>query len=305
MATLARSIAEVKAEKADAVVVMGHMGWRFQDDYANPVRELLTKVDGVDIFLAGHSHQDQPYFMVKDVICSQASYYGIHCGRVDLTFDLDSRKLLDRKAFTVRMDSRFELDPLVMEVAKADLDVADEQMQRKVWEAKEKITGSGRGSQLWAIMCTAFAESLKKHQQPVDGIFHGTFNTGDEDPGVKTVGDVWRWLPYENELTVADLSGADLIEIMKESRSFKKSDRELWPFKLDMDKDGKVNSFTLADKPVEMTKKYCIGMNSYDAQSGGKDLNKLADLVSRQDARRVDTGLPTREALIDYLLSLS
>ena len=111
LAVLARSVAEVRGERVDAVVVMGHMGWRFNDDYANPVRTLLKDVKDVDIYLAGHSHQNQPSWMMHGVLCSQASYHGIHCGRIDLTFDLDTRKLVDRKAFTLLMDDRFALDP--------------------------------------------------------------------------------------------------------------------------------------------------------------------------------------------------
>ena len=98
--SLRRSIAGARASKADAIVVMGHMGWRNADDFANPVREILKANDGVDVFLAGHTHQDQPSWELGSVLCSQAAYHGIHCGRTDLTFDLESRKLVGRRAIT-------------------------------------------------------------------------------------------------------------------------------------------------------------------------------------------------------------
>ena len=53
-ATLAAAVREVRAEKVDAVVVTGHMGWRFDDDYANPLRTILRDAKGVDVYLAGH-----------------------------------------------------------------------------------------------------------------------------------------------------------------------------------------------------------------------------------------------------------
>ena len=143
--SLKRSIAEARAAKADAIVVMGHMGWRNDDDFANPVREILKANEGVDVFLAGHTHQDKPSWELGGVLCSQASYYGINCGRVDLTFDLESRKLVQRRAFTLLMDKRFDLDPVVMELAQPDLKKADEQMARKLGVATRVIAGNGRG----------------------------------------------------------------------------------------------------------------------------------------------------------------
>ena len=69
----------------------------------------------MDVFLAGHPHQDKPSWEFGSVLCTQASCYRIHCGRVDLTFDRDTRKLVQRRAFTVLMDQRYDLDPSVME----------------------------------------------------------------------------------------------------------------------------------------------------------------------------------------------
>ena len=77
LASLKCSIAEARSAKADAIVVMGHMGWRTEDDFANPVREILKQAAGADILLAGHTHQDQPSWQSGGVLCSQAGYHGI------------------------------------------------------------------------------------------------------------------------------------------------------------------------------------------------------------------------------------
>ena len=194
--TLVRAVAEVRGEKVDAVVVTGHMGWRFNDDYANPVRTVLRDLKGVDIYLAGHSHQNQPSWMLHDVLCSQASYFGIHCGRIDLTFDLATRKLVDRKAFTLLMDDRFPLDPLVMQLARPDLAASDAELAREVATVTNRISGKGRNSGVAKLICECSAEQLAKHGTRVDGVFHGTFGSGDLEPGKLTVGDCWKIIPY-------------------------------------------------------------------------------------------------------------
>ena len=300
--TLAASLREVRAEKPDAIVVLGHMGWRFQDDYANPVRELLRDAEGVDIYLAGHSHQNQPAWTLHDVLCSQASYHGIHCGRIDLTFDIDSRRLVERRAFTVLMDDRFALDPAVMERARPDLARADEQLARHVATVKHRVDGQGRGSGLARLLCETFAAVLRRHQMPVEGVFHGTFASGDLAPGELTVADCWKIIPYENMLATAHVKARDLLTIVAEDAGDKKSDRTLWPFEVTRDGDGRPSAIRHEGRVIDPDRRLTLAFNSYDAQSGGKRLLKLRAILQEPEAHLRTTSLDTRRALIDGLL---
>jgi 5'-nucleotidase / UDP-sugar diphosphatase len=301
-AALAASVKEARGEGAEAVVVTGHMGWRFQDDYANPVRELLQEREGVDIYLAGHSHQNQPAWMQGDVLCSQASYYGIHCGRVDLTFDTASRKLVERRVFTVLMDDRFEADPLVMQVAEPAMAASDAEQARTVCRVAAAVKGGKRGSPLISLLCQAFAQVLAKQKTPVDGIFHGSFGTKEIPAGELTVADCWKIIPYENLLVTAELTGRQLVEVVREDKKDRSSDRTLWPFELTLDRGGTPTRFTLAGAPVDPDRRYTIAFNSYDGQSGGRRLMTFRELVASPEAKRSTTSIGTREALIDYCL---
>ena len=300
--TLRETVAAVRAEKVDAVVVMGHMGWRFNDDYANPVRSMLKEVDGVDIYLAGHSHQNQPAWMMHGVLCSQASYYGIHCGRIDLTFDVDSRKLVDRRAFTLLMDDRFALDPAVMELAGPGIEAADVRLAREVATVSRVIPGKGRGSEVVALLCECFSDALRKQGRPVDGVFHGTFESGDLQPGKITVADCWKIIPYENMLVTANVSAAELVTIVAEDAKQKQSDRTLWPFEVVAGDDGKPARLRLAGADVPPDRRFTIGFNGYDAQSGGRRLMQTREILAAPAAKRWTSAIDSRSALIDGLL---
>jgi 2',3'-cyclic-nucleotide 2'-phosphodiesterase (5'-nucleotidase family) len=301
-ATLRAALAELAAEKPDTIVVMGHMGWRFNDDYANPVREVLADVPGVSVYLAGHSHQNQPSWLMQGVVCSQASYFGIHCGRVDLSFDLESRKLIDRRAFTLLMDDRFALDPAVMEAARGDLDAAEADLARDVATVQAPVGGKGRASPLVRLFCEAFVEALTKRGTPVDGVFHGTFNTGDLPAGKLTVADCWRLIPYENLLVTAEVSGGELLEILTEDAGVRGSDRTLWPFDVVTDDAGKPARILRDGQEVPRDRRLTIAFNSYDGQSGGRRLMRMRDILAAPGARRQTTPVDTRGALIDHLL---
>jgi 2',3'-cyclic-nucleotide 2'-phosphodiesterase (5'-nucleotidase family) len=300
--TLAKAVAEVRAEKVDAIVVAGHMGWRFNDDYANPVRALLKEVPGVDVYLAGHSHQNQPSWMMHDVLCSQASYHGIHCGRVDLTFDETTRKLVDKRAFTLLMDDRFPLDPVVMQAAQPDLAASDKELAREVATVKAVIPGKGRGSELAKLLCSCFAGELKRRGATVDGVFHGTFGTGDLQPGKLTVGDCWKIIPYENMLATAEVTTAELAAIIAEDWKVRDSDRTLWPFDVTVEPGGTVTRIRLDGKELPPDRRVTIAFNSYDAQSGGRRLMKMREILEAPAAKRTTTAIDTRGALINGLL---
>ena len=299
---LGRAVAEVRAEQVDAIVVMGHMGWRFNDDYANPVRSLLKDAKDVDIYLAGHSHQNQPAWMLHGVLCSQASYYGIHCGRVDLTFDLDTRKLVDKKVFTVLMDDRFAADPLVLELARGDLEASRADLAREVATVTREIDGQGRGSGVVQLLCALFAAALKKQGTTVDGVFHGSFNTGPLKPGKLTVADCWRLIPYENRLVTAEVTPADLLAIVAEDAKVKDSDRTLWPLEVRRDADGSPSGIMRDGREVPADRRLTIAFNSYDAQSGGRRLMRTREILAAPAARRTTSPIDARSALIDGLL---
>lgn len=300
---LRAAVDAARADRADAVVVIGHMGWRFADDYANPVRTVLRDMDDVDVYLAGHSHQNKPAWMQHGVLCSQASYYGIHCGRVDLTFDLDSRKLVDRRVFTLLMDDRFAADPLVLQLTDPDLAAADAELARTVATVTREIGGTGRNSRLAQLLCESFAAVLARNGMPVDGVFHGTFATGAVPPGPLTVGDCWRIIPYENMLVVGELSAAEVAAVVAEDAADKKSDRTLWPFEVVFDAAGAVTRIARGGKVLAADDRVTLAFNSYDSQSGGRRLEKLRDMLAAPEARRRLTTIDTRTALIESLLT--
>jgi 2',3'-cyclic-nucleotide 2'-phosphodiesterase/3'-nucleotidase len=301
--SLKQSLAEARSAKADAVVVMGHMGWRDDDDFANPIRAILKENANVDVFLAGHTHKDKPAWEINSVLCSQASYHGIHCGRVDLTFDVHSRKIVNRHAYTVLMDKRFDLDPVVIEVAQPDLKKSEEQLARTLGVVTQQISGSGRGNRLSQLFCEFFSESLERNHTPVDGIFHGTFNTGNLEPGEIKVADCWKMLPYENLLAIIEVSANDLLDIVMEDAAELRSDRLLWPFELILGQDGQPIRLIHKGKPVAGDQRFRIGFNSYDLQSGGQRLMRLREIGADPSAKQMTTRIDTRSALIDGILN--
>jgi 5'-nucleotidase / UDP-sugar diphosphatase len=300
-AALAKSITEAKSAKADAIVVLGHYGHRKEDDFANPLRETIKRAPGADVFIGGHTHVHIPSLEIEGTLFTQADYHGIRCGKVDLTFDVNSRKLIAKTAVTEFMDKRFELDPGVINLSQPDLKKADEQLARVLTTLKQPIPGKRRDSPLAHLLCESISQALARNSTPADAVFHGTFGTPEIAAGEFTVADAWKILPYENTLVTASLLPAQLLEILAEDRKTP-SDRSLWPFEVVWEKRTPVRILKdgtdlPADKPLT------IAFNSYDSQSGGRALMRLREILELPSSKRRPHNINTRDALIETLLN--
>jgi len=301
-AALEKSIAQAKSAKADAIVVLGHYGHRKEDDFANPLRETIRQVPGADVFIAGHTHVLVPSLEIGNTLFTQANYFGIHCGKVDLTFDVNSRKLIARSAVTEFMDDRFDLDPAVINLSQPELKKAAEQLARVLTTLKEPIKGKRRDSPLAKFLCESFAAALKRNNTPVDAVFHGTFGTPEIPAGPVTVADTWEILPYENTFVTVTLTPAQLLEIIAEDRKTY-SDRTLWPFETVWEKRVPVR--ILKDgSDLDPAKPVTVAFNSYDSQSGGQSLMRLREIVQLPSSNRNPININARDALTEALMNL-
>lgn len=299
---LARTVGRVKATRPDAIVVLGHFGHTRPHDFANPLRETLDSAPDIDVFIGGHTHVNVPSIGIGRTIYTQADHFGIHCGKVDLTFDTNSRKLVSKAAVTERMDERFDLDPAVIQLSQPALRESDAQLARVLTRLEFTIPGAGRDSPLASFLCANFAAALHRRSHPVDAVFHGTFFTGDLPAGPVTVADTWNLLPYENSFVTADLTYPQLLSIVEEDRKTR-SDRTLWPYQILKSGDAPLK---ILDEEGELRsdRRFRIAFNSYDSQSAGGSLLKLRDAVHLDSSHREYIALNTRDALIDELARL-
>jgi len=301
--------------KVDAVVACGHMGLREEDDFANRVRELLDVGDGPDVYIGGHTHRDEPGRLVNGTLYTQADYYGIHCGRIDLSFDAESRRLIEKHASSVLMDERVREDPVVIEAAGKELEESDSYLEKEIGELGVRLSDeapeAGAGSPVQGLLGAAFLHAAAKHDLAPDGVFHGTFGGGSLAAGKKTIRDAWKLLPRENRLVALHLTEEELTGVLNEAFA-DGSDRALHGFKVEVGRSeggrgGRpasyfVRSIDSLAKPGARPPghRYCIIVNSCDAQSAGKRLMRLRALSERPECKATLLPPDSRAALIEF-----
>ena len=300
---------EVAAHRPDAILLAGHMGLTRRDDYANRVGALTSEFPQLVAFLGGHTHQNHSSETVNNVLYTQADHYGIYAGKVDLTFDRASRKLVRREAVTVHMDHQVALDPLVLSVARPDLDRSAQVLARPIGELIDPFNVAstfGRPSDVERLIASAIIATLRKKSVEVDAVAHGFFDDQHPlAPGLKTVADAWTVLPYENEIVTIDLSRDDFLALARDfgaGRDF----RNLMGVRVITSGTGNalhVDDLRAADgSPLPAKAAYRIALNSYDSQSGGQRFTTVAKLVAQTSSHRILHSILIRDALVDFFL---
>ncbi len=301
---------EVSAEQPDAILLAGHMGLTRRDDYANRVGALTREFPQLAACLGGHTHQNHSSETVNNVLYTQADHYGIYTGKVDLTFDRATRRLLRREACTVQMDHQIALDPLVLSLARADLDAADQVLAREIGELTEPFDVAsvfGRPSEVERLIGSAMIAALRKKGLEIDAVVHGLFDARNPlAAGTKTVADAWAVLPYENEIVTIELAREDFLALARDFGSGREP-RNLMGVRVIGSRTGnacEVEDLRAADgSPLPAKPAYRIALNSYDSQSGGQRFPMVAKLVARASSRRILHPIQVREALIDFFLA--
>jgi len=305
-----RAIVRAKSEGAHAVVLTGHMGLKPRtggDDFANSVMALTSEFPDVAAFIAGHTHQTIPSRLSNGVLFTQADHFGIHVGRVDLLFDRNSKKLLDREAISERMDNRIHLDRVVISRAKSQLAKSDAALAEPIGELAETLHARSRPgwpSDIERLIGAAIMEALRERNIPVDGVMHGVFDeNANLVAGAKRVNEIWNMVPYENYIVTAALSPDEIKTVMEEVYASHER-RNLLGIEVETEgrgSDRRITSMKLpGGRSLERGKKYMVAFNSFDSRSAGHHFMKLRALLETPSVNYVMHPVQTRDALIDY-----
>ncbi len=303
----------VRKAGAAVLVLVAHQGYRESgDDHANQIVAIARAFPEIDVIIGAHTHRDFPEQKVAGVLYTQAAYYGIRLGRVDLVFDTEKRMVTRRTARTLTMDGSIPFDTNLLVAVSGELAAADKYAAEVVGTATAAFELRGapkRETPVHELLCVAIAESLAARGVAVDGVLHGVLSAKSElAKGPVTMADIWRVVPFENFIGVAELSVAELTAILDENAGVfeKKEFRGFWGLRTVIDPKAaagkRVLSLRRADgAELAAEARLRVAFNSYDLASAGRRCPKLREIVDRPTSRLVELELTTREALTEYM----
>ena len=310
---LRRTVPESRAAGAQVLVLVCHQGYREAgDDHANQINAIARNFPELDVIIGAHTHRNFPEFKVSNILYSQADYYGIYLGRVDLVFDTEKGRVVKRQSNTLLMDEHIPLDGEVLKLAGAEIDRAEKLSSAHLGEATDDLWIRAlphKETPIHNVIFEAIADALGARGVKVDAIVHGINERRNGlKKGAITVGDVWKVVPYENTVGVLELTPAELRDVLDEDVETYNNPafRGIWGLKWTFDPDAKPGQRTVllvhADgSSLDETQRLAVAFNSYDLAGGGQRWKRLRELVDRPDTKLVEYDFQTREAVINYI----
>lgn len=298
----------LRAMGIDCLVTFGHMGLRPDgDNQSNQVRAVIEACPTAAAYIGAHSHRLHQQDMINQVIYTQANFWGSHLGRLNLTFDRNSKKLIGRRGEAVVMDTDMPMDPVVVDLCRERLDVSAAALAQPVGRLAHTLSVEsrpGRPSEIERLIATAMMQKLGQSGHPVDGVIHGQFSRQDFAAGDKTVRDLWPVMPFENFIITARLTPRQIVRIMEDL--YNNTPRSLMGLSADVvERNGvfSVRRILQADgRPADSNRRYTIALNSWDAQSGGGRMMLLRRILDEPESRRTLVRVQTRQAMIEFFM---
>ncbi len=192
-----RRLVPVVRKECDLLVALTHLGY-------DADVELARAVEGVDVFVGGHSHTDLPGpVQVGSAVVVQASCYGQRLGRLEITVDMDARRV-----------ARWEGRPVVVEPPKQPRDAAVAaavaELERKVAGQVDAVVGTA-ARDLERDDLKALAERVMKERLGADFGLQNDGGVRHRVPkGAVTVRRLWEVFPFENTLVLVRVRGSRL-----------------------------------------------------------------------------------------------
>ncbi|MEA2070120.1 MAG: bifunctional metallophosphatase/5'-nucleotidase [Asgard group archaeon] len=246
-------------EKIDLVVVLSHMGY--------PQECRMAKIiDNIDVFLSGHTHNRMYYpSIINDTILIQSGCHGSFIGRLDVK--VRNRKIVNYTHELVKMDNTIPLDKEMDEKVQSLMITYKDKLNEQVGEIKTPLT---RDKVMETTMDNFLLEALKE-ASGTDIAFSNGWRYGAPIPkGPIRVNDLWNIIPVNPPISICEITGAELLEMMEENLEHTFSRNPLNQmggyvkrcsginvyFKIENAENERIQEFFINGKKLNQTKKY-------------------------------------------------
>jgi len=298
----------VLEENPDAIILLVHSGYIEDTHSLEPNLKKITEIfHDIDVIIGGHSHVAIPNLMFGKTLYTQAAYYAIALGNLQLTFDTETRKLIQKKAVLVPIGPNEIQSDKMKKFFKNKLENIHNIETQTVCFIDGAIGGiapEDSESTLQTLISEAIAKSVN-----ADVVFHSSFNSDSIISNREmTIADLYQLVPYENTIVTADLSPPQITYLIDSMIEHWGTMMFNYPYglKIKIDVDGLPGERILSicdknNKSLNPNKKYKVAFNSYVAASNNKESLSIRSLLSKKSSATKNVSLSTRESIRNFL----
>jgi 2',3'-cyclic-nucleotide 2'-phosphodiesterase (5'-nucleotidase family) len=238
-----------------------------------------------------------PYRKVRDVPIFQAFEKGKFLGRIDFVVDSASGNAKIASWGYIPITAELEKDPVVDDLVKSYSSRLDAKFKEVIGENREFLDGERDRIRYEETNLGDWVTDIMREYTGADAAL---INAGglraSIDRGPVTVESVFKAMPYENELLVVKLTGAELLAALTRSVRGAREDEDggfLHVSGIRFRIDGRVpRDVLVGGQPLEDAAVYEIAITDF-MLTGGDGYELFVGKPA------VDTGLPLRELIVD------
>ena len=274
--------------KVDWIVPLTHMG--VEEDKA-----LARAHPGLALIVGGHSHT----FLRDGVregstLIVQAGAKASAVGRADLWLDKATKQVVESKDRLIDLDEEPEALHVnaAVEKACADLVARSEARMKEVVGQMAAPAARGRDPLASSAMGNLVCDALRAHGVAEVGIMNRGGIRADLQEGPVTRRDVFEVMPFDNNLVVVKLTGAELTELVRKAVEGKAhSGIEVSGIvieaRIDAEGERKLSRLLVDGASIDLKRVFRVAMSSFMADGGDAYIERVPPGERRTD----DTAL--------------
>lgn len=319
--TTERYIEEVREQGAEVVILLSHIGqpgdpdrylervyeaWEEGEEYTKDFSmnhaELSTVVPGIDLIVSGHTHYGlyEPWVNpVNHTIVVQGYANGTGIGHIRLAIDTETGEVTGwdlpaGEEYVSLLHDQFWPDPEMAEMIESFRAVAEAGMDEVIAEAVEQIPRGGAEHPLGRLVADAMMWATDADVALMNrGGIRAAIPRGPITPRI-----VYQALPFEEDLYILEVTGAELKEILEAGMQGRRRDMEIGgvtAYRNQAMPDGeKIEDMMIGGEPMDPERTYRFVTTGYLALG-----NVGYDVMLQHDSELA--GVTLLDAVVDYL----
>jgi 5'-nucleotidase len=310
--TVNAAVPRLREAGADAIVVLIHQGGAQTPGsppgecrgFSGPLVDLAQRFRGVDVIVAGHTHQAYICPDLGGALATSAGAYGRFLTRIELDVDPVHHRVLSRRATQVPVTHDIAPDARAQAIVERAVAAAAPLASRKVGRLAVSLTkspSSAGESSLGSAVADAHLAATRKVGAGIAFTNPGGLRA-DLPAGDISYSQAFAAQPFGNTLVTVTLSGAQLLRILEQQwlgtrpRILQPSANVSYAWSAAAAPGGKIvpGSLKIDGRPVAPDARVRVTVNSFLA-AGGDGFAVFADGTDRVG------GPPDLEALVEYL----
>jgi 5'-nucleotidase len=314
-ATANTLVPKLKAEGADAIVLLIHQGGKLPETYveqgcsglSGDILPILDRLDpAITTVVSGHTHNAYACKLQKGGatrLLTSAGKYGYLYTDVRLTFDPSTHRLIEERAANVPTTGAAGADRRVAALVQRYADAARPAAERVVGHLPGPAQAGSRSSESPVADLIADAQLAASKDSAKGAADISFINTGGvrtdlipRSDGSITYGQIFALEPFGNTLVVKTFTGEQLRELLEQQFSEGADGRAIlrdsilipsanfrYSYDLSKPEGQRIVRMSLDGKPVDPAAKYRVTVNNFLA-SGGDSYSVLTEGTDAVDA---------------------